>query len=210
MRRAACLIVALVTAAFPVFAEPTGAPAYAPVLPGQPLAFPGDHGAHPEYRIEWWYITGWLDTPSGPQGFQVTFFRSRPDVDQRNPSGFAARQVLFAHAALSDAKVGKLLHDERIARQGFGVAQAATGDTDIVLDDWSLRRLTDGRFTAKAGGKDFGLDLAFAPTQPVLPEGEDGFSRKGPLKTEASHYYSIPHLKVSGALRRGGRPVHVS
>jgi predicted secreted hydrolase len=141
----------------------------------------------------------------------VTFFRTRPDVDQANPSAFAARQVLFAHAALSDPKVGKLLHGERIARQGFGLAEAATGDTDVVLDDWSLKRQADGRFHAKAAGKDFALDLIFTPTQPVLPEGEGGFSRKGPLPTEASRYYSIPHLKVSGALSRGGgRPAPVT
>jgi predicted secreted hydrolase len=215
MARLVRLIFALLIAATPVLAEPprasTAAPAYAPVLPGQPLAFPADHGAHPQYRTEWWYITGWLDTPDGPQGFQVTFFRTRPDVDQRNPSAFAARQVLFAHAALSDPKVGRLLHGERIARQGFGLAEAATGDTDVVLDDWSLKRQADGRFHAKAGGKDFALDLVLTPTQPVLPQGEDGFSRKGPLPTEASRYYSIPHLKASGALRRaGGRLVRVT
>jgi predicted secreted hydrolase len=204
------LIGALLVAAPPVFAESAGAPAYAPVLPGQALAFPADHGAHPQHRTEWWYITGWLDTPGGPQGFQVTFFRTRPDVDQRNPSAFAARQILFAHAALSDPKVGKLLHAERIARQGFGLAEAATGDTDIVLDDWSLKREADGRFRARAGGKEFAQDLRFTPTQPVLPEGEDGISRKGPLTTEASRYYSIPHLNVAGILRRGDRPFRVT
>jgi predicted secreted hydrolase len=214
MTRLLRLLLALLLAAAPAFAAPaeapTGAPIYAPALPGQPLAFPADHGAHPQYRTEWWYITGWLDTPGGPQGFQVTFFRTRPDVDQRNPSAFAARQILFAHVALSDPKVGKLLHGERIARQGFGLAEAAVGDTDIVLDDWSLKRQADGRFHARAGGKDFTLDLVFTPTQPVLPEGENGFSRKGPLETQASRYYSIPHLKVSGALSRGGRPAPVT
>ncbi len=204
------LMGALLIAAMPVLAEPAGAPRYAQVLPNQPLSFPADHGAHPEYRTEWWYITGWLDTPDGPQGFQVTFFRTRPDIDQRNPSAFAARQVLFAHAALSDPRVGRLLHAERIARQGFGLAEAATGETDIVLDDWSLKRAADGRFHARAGGKEFALDLVFAPTQPLLPEGDNGFSRKGPLPTQASRYYSIPHLKASGALRRGARSVQVT
>lgn len=206
MARLVRLLIALLLAASPVLAEP---PAYAPVLPGQPLAFPADHGAHPLYRTEWWYITGWLDAPGGPEGFQVTFFRTRPDVDQRNPSAFAARQILFAHAALSDPKVGRLLHDERIARQGFGLAEAKTGDTDVLLDDWSLKREPDGRFRARAGGKDFALDLVFISAQPVAPQGDHGFSRKGPVTTEASHYYSIPHLKVSGTVRRGGRSVRV-
>src|SRR6185312_15342753 len=207
MARLVRLILALLLAATPVLAGP---PVYAPALPGQPLTFPADHGAHPGFRTEWWYITGWLDAPGGPLGFQVTFFRTRPDVDQANPSAFAARQVLFAHAALSDPRVGRLLHAERIARQGFGLAEARTGDADVVLDDWSLKRQADGRFHAKAGGKEFALDLTFTPTQPVLPEGEGGFSRKGPKPTEASRYYSIPHLKVSGALRRGRGPVQVT
>jgi predicted secreted hydrolase len=206
MARLVRLLLALLLAATPVLAEP---PTYAPVLPGQPFVFPADHGAHPAFRTEWWYVTGWLDTPDGPQGFQVTFFRTRPDVDQANPSAFAARQVLFAHAALSDPKVGKLLHGERIARQGFSLAEAKTGDADVVLDDWSFKRGADGRFHTLAGGQGFALDLTFTPTQPVLPEGENGFSRKGPKATDASRYFSIPHLKVSGALRRGGRTVQV-
>jgi predicted secreted hydrolase len=203
------LAVALALAALPAAAQTPGAPHYAPVLPGVALSFPADHGAHPDYRTEWWYVTGWLDTPDGPMGFQVTFFRSRPEVDQRNPSAFAARQVLFAHAALSDLRTGRLVHDQRIARQGFGLAQASTADTDVVLDDWSLKRAADGRFLAKAGGKAFGLDLAFTPTQPVLLEGDGGYSQKGPLPSEASHYYSLPHLKVSGQVRRGGHTVKV-
>ena len=214
MRPLVRLFAVLMLAAWPAFgaqrADRAGAPAYAQVLPGQTLDFPFDHGAHPEYRTEWWYVTGWLNTPAGPHGFQVTFFRTRTDVDERNPSAFAARQILFAHAALSDPKVGKLLHGERIARQGFGLAQAATGDTDIVLDDWSLKRQSDGRFRTRAGSKDFSLDLVFTPAQPVLPQGDNGFSRKGPLRTEASRYYSMPHLKVSGTVARHGRVMPVS
>jgi predicted secreted hydrolase len=182
---------------------------YAAVLPGQPLTFPADHGAHPDYRTEWWYLTGWLDTPDGPQGFQITFFRSRPRIDEANPSAFAARQILFAHAALSDPKVGKLLADQRIGRQGFDLADAATTDTAIVLDDWRLDRHADGNFVAQVATPDFKLDLRFAPTQAILLQGEAGYSRKGPLPSEASHYYSVPHLAVSGTLARGERTIDV-
>ena len=82
---------------------PLAAPA-SPVQPGRVLAFPRDHGAHPEARTEWWYATGWLAAPgeSAPRfGFQVTFFRSRTDVAADHPSRFAASQLIFAHAALS-------------------------------------------------------------------------------------------------------------
>jgi predicted secreted hydrolase len=211
-RRLRAMAAALLMLARPSWAQGPVTPQrpfYAPVLPHQPLRFPADHGAHPDFRTEWWYVTGWLDTPTGPEGFQVTFFRTRPQTDPRNPSAFAPKQVLFAHAALSDPRIGKLLHEERISREGFGLAQASTDDTDIVLQDWSLKRSPDGRFAAKAGGGTFGLDLTFTPTQPVLLEGDDGFSQKGPLAAQASHYYSLPHLAVSGQVRRNGRAIEV-
>lgn len=186
------------------------APVYAPVTPAETIAFPRDHGSHPQFRTEWWYVTGWLDAPDGPLGFQVTFFRTRPDVDQANPSAFAAKQVLFAHAALSDPKQAKLLHSQRIARAGFGLAEASTSDGRVVLDDWSLVRSPDNRWRTHAGGADFALDLTFAPGQPPILQGGAGFSRKGPQPTEASHYYSLPHMAVTGTVTRGGRRVTVT
>ncbi|HYM18200.1 MAG TPA: lipocalin-like domain-containing protein [Micropepsaceae bacterium] len=186
-------------------------PAYREVRPGVALQFPADHGAHPEFRSEWWYITGWLDTGKDRAlGFQVTFFRFRPAIDQRNPSAFAPKQILFAHAALSDPKVGRLLHDQRASRAGFGRAEAATQDADIVLDDWTLKRGADDIYHAKVGGKEFSLDLSFKPTQAILLEGDDGFSRKGPFSNEASHYYSEPHLEVSGTVKRGAESLKVT
>ena len=80
---------------------------------------------------------------------------------------------------------------------------------DVVLDDWSLKRGSDDRIHAKAGGKDFTLDLDFTATQPVLLQGDNGYSRKGPLPAQASHYYSLPHLTVSGTVQRGGKPMPV-
>lgn len=207
MLRRAMLLGALSGLAAPARAQ---APAYAPVRPGVALVFPADHGAHPAFRTEWWYVTGWLEAGDEPLGFQVTFFRSRPAVAEGNPSAFAPKQILFAHAALSDPKLGKLLHGQRIAREGFGLAQAATGDAKVVIDDWRLQRLADGRFAAKVAGEGFGLDLVFAPTQPVLLQGEGGFSRKGRSPSQASYYYSLPQLQVSGTVTRGGRPVKVA
>src|SRR4029079_11252371 len=111
--------------------------------------------------------------------------------------------------ALSDPALGRLLHDQRAARAGFGLAEAAVGDTDIVLDDWSLKRESDGRFHAKVAGKEFALDLVFTPAQAVLLEGENGYSRKGPEPAQASYYYSLPHLAVSGTVTRGGKSAPV-
>ncbi|MDO9337065.1 MAG: carotenoid 1,2-hydratase [Caulobacter sp.] len=204
------LIAAL--AALLLIAADTGrvAPVYAPVTPAEAIAFPRDHGSHPQFRTEWWYVTGWLDTAEGPLGFQVTFFRTRPDVDQANPSAFAARQVLFAHAALSDPKEKKLLHSQRVARAGFGLAEAAETDGNLVLDDWSLRRGPDNRWRTHAGDATFALDLTFAPGQPPLLQGQNGYSRKGPAPSEASHYYSLPQMAVTGSVRRGDRTVKVT
>lgn len=183
---------------------------YPPVRPGPTLAFPRDHAAHPAFRTEWWYVTGWLRSADGADlGFQVTFFRTRPPVDPANPSRFAAGQVLFAHAALSDPRLGRLLHAERSARAGFGLAGARTGDADVTIRDWRLRRLPDGRWATRVADKDFALALTFAPTQPPLAQGEHGFSRKGPEPQAASYYYSVPHLRVSGRVRRGGAVVAV-
>ena len=92
---------------------------YPDVTPNAKLVFPHDHGAHPEFRIEWWYITGWLENSLG---FQITFFRARPEEQSANPSRFNPKQVLFAHAALSDPARGRLLHDQRAARAGFSLA----------------------------------------------------------------------------------------
>ena len=190
------------------------APAAVPfptVRPGIVLRFPADHGAHPAFRTEWWYVTGWLRTATGEDlGFQVTFFRTRPPVDAANPSRFAARQVLFAHAALSDPKTGRLLHGERAARQGFGLASARTGDADVLIRDWRLRRAPNGRWATRVAANDFALALDFRPTQPPLPQGLGGYSRKGPRPEQASYYYSVPHLRVAGRVRRGGSVVAVT
>lgn len=201
-------IVALLAVASLTASAPAPYPA---VKPGIVLRFPRDHGAHPQFRTEWWYVTGWLRTADGADlGFQVTFFRTRPPVDPANPSRFVAGQVLFAHAALSDPKIGRLLHGERSARAGFGLASANTGDADVTIRDWRLRRSPDGRWATQVAAPDFALELTFAPTQPPLPQGQGGYSRKGPQPQAASYYYSIPHLKVSGFVRRGGKSVAVT
>ena len=200
MRRlaAAVLLIASTALAAPV------APPYPAVRPGIRLAFPADHGAHPAFRTEWWYVTGWLRTAAGQDlGFQVTFFRVRPAVGNDNPSRFAPRQLIFAHAALSDPATGRLLHGERSARAGFGLAGARVGDADVLIRDWRLRRLPDGRWMTRVQADGFAVDLALQPTQPPLPQGQSGYSRKGARLDEASYYYSIPHLWVTGNVRRG-------
>lgn len=202
---------ALVAAALP--AAVIAQPRYAPVVQGHALQFPGDFGSHPGFRTEWWYVTGWLTTARGrPLGFQITFFRSKPSVDESNPSAFAARQLLIAHCAISDPERGSLWHDQRIRRAGFGLAEAEPGDTHVWVDGWSLRRAAGAGGRAGAENDSYvvavdadqlSLQLSLAETQPPLLNGDAGFSRKGPAQASASYYYSVPHLKVSGTVSRG-------
>ncbi|HYR37041.1 MAG TPA: lipocalin-like domain-containing protein [Burkholderiales bacterium] len=167
-----------------------------PVVKPRPLEFPRDHGAHPEFRTEWWYVTGWLD---GPLGFQITFFRARPEEQSDNPSSFNPRQVLFAHAALSDPKRGHLVHDQLAARAGHSLAEAETQRTGVWIDDWALF-LEGNRYHAKVAARDFDLDLTFLIHDKPLLQGDHGFSRKGHRPQEASYYYSQPQLAVIGKL----------
>jgi predicted secreted hydrolase len=178
---------------------------YPRVVAGYALVFPRDHGSHPDFRTEWWYITGWVrDTQGNDYGVQITFFRNRPRVQEDNPSRFAPRQLLFAHAALADARHGRLRHDQRAAREGNGVAEAAQGNTRVRIDDWSLTREGE-RYEARVASREFSFELEFHPTQPLLLQGEQGFSRKGPGALDASYYYSIPQLAVAGQIALGGR-----
>ena len=182
------------------------------------IALPRDIGSHPDFRTEWWYVTGWLgaagsDEPS--HGFQITFFRSRTDLADGNASRFAARQLVFAHAALSDTQARRLRHDQRIARQGFGIAEAALQDTNLTLRGWTLRRVVDGaqqhHYLASVASttQDFALQLRLAATQPVLQQGRAGYSRKGPEPAQASHYLSEPQLAAQGTLVVDGRRLAV-
>lgn len=181
------------------------------VTPGARLEFPRDEGSHPQFRTEWWYVTGTVADEQGAVfGFQVTFFRSRPGRDENNPSRFAARQLLFAHAALSDPKRRRLLKDERSARAGFGIAEASEGLLDVVIDDWSLRAQPGGRgYRASVRARDFQLQLDYEPTHAPLLHGAGGYSRKGPRPEAASYYYTLPQLRTTGRLLIGTREYRV-
>ncbi|MFO1312116.1 MAG: lipocalin-like domain-containing protein [Burkholderiales bacterium] len=182
---------------------------YPAVLRGTPLAFPRDHGSHPAFRTEWWYVTGWVRDDRGRDfGVQITFFRSRPGVAEASASRFAPAQLLFAHAAIADPAHGALRRDERAARAGFGLAAASEATTDVSIEDWSLR-LAGDRYYARIAAREFSIDLAFEPRGPILLQGDRGVSRKGPLDTQASFYYSRPQLATRGTLTIGRETLRV-
>ena len=183
---------------------------YPDVQDGMPLAFPRDEGAHPAFRNEWWYVTGWLrDAKARESGFQVTFFRNRPGVAETSTSPFAPKQLLFAHAALANPQWQRLRFDQRAAREGFGLAAASTRNTDVRIDDWSL--VGDGdAYAVRVRARAFAIDLVLDAKAPPMLQGERGVSRKGPDPADASFYYSRPQLAVNGRLTIDGDARDVS
>ena len=183
---------------------------FAEVRPGRRLVFPADHGAHPEFRSEWWYATGWLNPPAGrPLGFQITFFRVRTGIGEDNPSAFAPRQLILAHAAIADPALGRLRHDQRSARAGFGRAGFASERTEVWIDDWRLTQEDARRYRAVVRSDEFAYDLTLAADGPPLLHGDAGFSAKAPDPRHASHYYSRPQLSAAGTLTLAGRTLPV-
>jgi predicted secreted hydrolase len=180
---------------------------YPPVKPSAPLVFPRDFGAHPQFRVEWWYLTGWLDSDKAATlpkiGFQLTFFRLRPGLQENNPSVFSPRQLVIAHAAISDPKLGRLRSAEKSARAGFGLASADTGDMSVNIDDWLLRREA-GAYLARVRSEAFAYELTATPTILPVLQGNDGFSRKAADPRYASYYYSQPQLDVRGWIELDG------
>jgi predicted secreted hydrolase len=185
----------------------------AQALPAKRLVFPRDFGAHPDFQTEWWYITGHAVADGRELGFQVTFFRSRVAATQSMTSRFAAKQLIFAHAAVTDVKRMKLFHDQRIARLSearFTPASASETDTDLQLGHWSLQRSSDARYLAQVTGQDFSLNLRLSETQPLLLQGNQGLSRKGPQIAQASYYYSKPQMAVQGHVVIKGQRLDVN
>ena len=194
----------------------TAFPGVGQALPPAALAFPRDLGSHHDFHTEWWYATGHARSAGRAFGFQVTFFRRRVAEAEALVSRFAARQLLFAHAALTDLQGRRQLHDQRIARWSgrpageagsADTADASAADTAVRMGDWSLVRdpASGGGsgYRAKVAAEGFSLDLTLRETQPLLLQGDRGLSRKGPEAVQASYYYSVPQLAVTGTIGLG-------
>jgi len=183
------------------FARATGAP---------DLRFPADHAAHPDYRSEWWYLTGNLDGTDGTRyGFQFTIFRfALAAGPAARESAWASNQAWMGHLALSTPASGH--HSaERFSRGALGLAGAEPEPLRVWLEDWQIREVPAG-WQLQAQTAEFGLDLLLQQQRPVVLQGEAGLSRKGPEPGNASHYYSIPRLVAGGTVRLNGRSEVVS
>lgn len=186
---------------------------YAQVTPGKNFSFPADHGAHPEYRIEWWYVTANLtDAKSTPHGIQWTLFRQTmaPDTGQ---TGWNNGQVWLGHAALSSP--GRHLAAETVARGDTGQAGVTTAPFAAWLDDWSLTSLAAPEADAysalrlTASDAAFRYDLSLTTPKPLVFHGKEGFSQKSEAG-QASYYYSQPFFDVAGDITVGEQTLTVT
>jgi predicted secreted hydrolase len=168
---------------------------------GYRFAFPRDHVSHPEYKIEWWYYTGNLQTASGRRlGYQVTFFRVGIDPVPVNPSRWAVRDLFMTHLAVSDPTGKRYRFEERLSRGGPGLAGAETARYHVWNDDWTASLDDSGRHVIRASGKAGGVDLVLAEGKPPAINGVDGISQKGASVGNASHYYSLTRMPTKGTI----------
>ena len=182
---------------------------------GYRYAFPRDHGAHDEFRTEWWYYTGQLTTKDGrPFGYQLTFFRRGMPRDQTKtlPSQWAVTQLYLAHFAVSDLSKGRFHFSEKISRAGLGKAGAARDRLHVWIDRWSAESpsAAPGTQTLQAADGDLAIQLTVSPRKPLVVHGTDGISHKGSATGQASHYYSFTSLATTGTLSIGAERFDVT
>ncbi|MCA8882174.1 MAG: iron ABC transporter permease [Rhodobacteraceae bacterium] len=175
--------------------------------PAASFQFPADHGPHPDFRIEWWYVTANLTAADGTAyGVQWTLFRSA--LVPRAAPGWASRQIWFAHAGLTTAD--RQFAAQRRARGGIGQAGVTPSPFAAWIDDWQLAGTDDlARLQMTARGDDFAYDLTLTADGPLVLHGDGGYSLKSP-RGQASYYYSQPGYRVSGVLHLPGGPVQVT
>lgn len=180
----------------------------------RPFVFPQDYGAHPQFRNEWWYVTGNVQAQDGRHfGYQVTWFRialsSQPP--QNNNSPWAAQQLWMAHVALTDVASGEHLHEERLARGAAGLAGQTQQPFRVWLEDWQLLGNTNAEFpwALQIKAEEFALNLQLRPQKPLVLQGEQGLSQKSAQRGNASYYYSFTRLQTIGEIYRDGERFEV-
>src|SRR5665213_1513415 len=190
---------------------------FAPVVPGKVFTFPADHGAHPDFRIEWWYVTANLvDSTGAAFGAQWTLFHQamRPGAQQ---PGWANQQIWMGHAAATDANTHRF--SETFSRGGVGEAGVEATPFRAWIDSWQMRGLAAMDDTAiaplelNAAGADFSYALRLEAERPLVLQGDAGYSRKsdrGQGSYQASYYYSQPFFTATGSITIDGKPNEVT
>jgi len=233
LRREALTLVAVLALTLAAPAAPARS-SFALALRPQPLRFPRDQGPHPDFRQEWWYLTGNLDSARGERfGFELTIFRfalapaptapmSASPADDRARSAWRTRQIYLGHFAVTDVARHRFRFAARLARGALGLAGARADPFRVWVGNWRIGQLvhpqTGSPGSAAAPGAawrvqadqpGYVLSLTARPLlRPVL-NGDDGLSRKSGQPGDATYYYSIPRIAVAGTLIRDGRPLRV-
>lgn len=184
---------------------------YELALPGRKLSFPADHYSHPDFRTEWWYYTGQLETVNGKRyGYQVTFFRFGVRDRQKDLKEAPLFTDLYmAHFALSDLAAKKFRFRERINRGYGGRAGAATSRYLVWNEEWKVEGEGDDHriFVSDRGTT---LNLALKALKPPVLHGDKGHSQKGEGEGRASYYYSLTRMRTEGELTIDGEAEKVS
>jgi predicted secreted hydrolase len=226
---AACACVQGSAAAPPAVLSPSLNPStrqFAEALEPRSFGFPRDHGPHPSFRQEWWYLTGNLDATNGERfGFELTFFRVAllpPPAEPSAPAGAATpgipvsawrtREIYMAHFAVTDVAHKRFRFQQKLSRAAPGLAGAEGSPLHVWIDDWSLEALPTGspsRWKLHAGQAGYLIDLTLEPQSAPVLNGEAGLSRKSEQAGDATYYYSIPRLEVRGRLLRDGEALEL-
>jgi len=184
--------------------------------------FPEDHGPHPGFRHEWWYVTGNLDGEGRRYGFELTFFRlalapgggdpgaHETSATSAETSHWRSRQIYVAHFAVTDVARGQFHSAQKYSRQALGLAGAEADPLRVWIDDWELTARDASHWELHAAGADYELTLTLRLSQEPVLNGDRGLSRKADDPGAASYYYSMPRLEVSGRLLHAGHPTPVS
>jgi predicted secreted hydrolase len=223
VRRAArAMIVAAVTLAAP---DSPAQPSFTQALAPEPLVLPRDQGPHPDFRQEWWYLTGNLNSAAGERfGFELTIFRFAlapttplPTVGSgagAESSKWRTRQIYLGHFAVTDVARHRFRFAVKLSRGALGLAGARADPIRVWVGNWRIGQelahgASTGAWRLEAGERDYALSLTARPLLPPVLNGEHGLSRKSAEPGDATYYYSIPRIAVQGTLVRDGRPLQV-
>jgi predicted secreted hydrolase len=199
--------------------------AYSMAAAARTFRFPQDHGPHPDFRNEWWYLTGNLDGQRGQRfGFELTFFRfalsSETDSDsgERSASGWRTNQVYIAHFAVTDKESDQFHVEQRFSRGALNLAGAQSAPFRVWIEDWSITEnphpdsatVAQEHWQLSAPGDGISLYLDLKAEKPPVLNGVDGLSQKSSAEGNASYYYSLTRLASAGPLRIAGETYQVS
>ncbi len=176
--------------------------------------FPADHGPHPEYRNEWWYVTGNLDDDSGRRfGFELTIFRfALAPAIEASVSAWRTNQLYIAHLAVTDPERGQFFVAEKYSRGALGLAGAEAAPFAVWIDDWSIRAdaPSSGTWRLEAESDEVALALTLDSLKAPVLNGDAGLSQKSSEPGNASYYYSLTRLGTEGELRIGDATYRVT